>query len=66
MKSIWQKVGHEQHFKKKISKSFKKNTFSLSPVFFFSLHQTTKKFLAFIKAAIHAFVISITGAFSVD
>ena len=44
---------------KKISKTFKKKTFSLSSVFFLSLHQTTKKFLAFIKAAIDAFVISI-------
>ena len=44
-----------------------KKTFSPSSVFFFSLHQTTKEFLAFIKATIHALVISITCAlFSVD
>ena len=33
----------------------------------FSLHRTTKEFLAFIKATVHAFVISITCAlFNVD
>ena len=33
-----------------------KKTFSLSSFFSLSLHQTTKEFLAFAKAAIHAFV----------
>ena len=35
--------------------------------FFLSLHRTTKEFLAFMKATVHVFVISITCAlFSVD
>ena len=40
-----------------LTKNFSKITFSPSYVFFFSLHQTTKKFFAFIKTTIHAFVI---------
>ena len=62
MKSIWEKAGHEQllHVNKKILARALKKTFSLSSVFFLSLRQKSKEFLAFIKAAaIHAFVISI-------
>ena len=65
MKSIWSKFGHEQlfHVNKKYLAIALKNTPSQSSVFFFfSLHQTTKEFLAFIKATIHAFVISIAWA----
>ena len=54
--------------KKKLAGALK-NIFSPSSVFFFffSLHQTIKEFLAFIKTTIHTFVISITCAlFSVD
>ena len=53
--------------KKKLAAALK-NIFSPSSVFFFfSLHQTIKEFLAFIKTTIHTFVISITRAlFSVD
>ena len=45
-----------------------KNQFSPSSVcFFVSLHRTTKKFLAFIKAFVNAFVVSIKCAsFNVD
>ena len=67
MMTVWQKVGHEQLFhinKKILARTFKKYIFTMS--FFLSLHQTTKEFLAFIKATIHAFVISITCIFSVD
>ena len=68
MKSIWYKVSHEQlfHVNKKLTAKALKNTFSLSSVFFLSIHQRTKEFLAFIKATIHAFVISVTCTFSVD
>ena len=53
--------------KKLLARSLK-STFSPSSVFvFFSLHQTTKQFLAFIKPTVHPFVISVTCAwFSVD
>ena len=53
-------------FTKEILARTLKNTFSLSTVFFLSLHQTTTEVLAFVKATIHAFVISTTCAFSVD
>ena len=69
MKSNSSKVGHEQlfHVNKKYLAIALKNTVSQSSVFFFCLHETTKEFLAFIKATIHAFVISIACAlFSVD
>ena len=58
MKSIWSTTNNNVN--KKILATALKNTFSPSTVFFFSLYQTTKEFLAFIKATIHAFVISIT------
>ena len=69
MKSIWSKFGHEQlfHVNKKYLAIALKNTLSQSSVFFFfSLHQTTKEFLAFIKATIYAFVISIACALFSD
>ena len=80
MKSIWQKVGHKQHIwtMKNVSmltkiylQEFLKIIFCHLPLFsqrtHFSLHRTTKKFLAFIKAIVYAFVISTACAlFDVD
>ena len=69
MKSICQKVGHKQLFdvNKNVLARALQNTFSSSSVFFFSLYQITKEFLAFVKATILTLVISITYAlFSVD
>ena len=49
--------------KKYLAIALKKYTFTIFCLFFFfSLHQTAKEFLAFIKATIHAFVISIACA----
>ena len=69
MKSIWWKVGHEQlyHVNKNIlARALKKIHFHYLLFFSLSVHETNKEFLAFIKATIHAFVISITCTFSVD
>ena len=52
MKSIWQKVGHEQvlHVNIKcLATALKKYVFTIFCFFFLSVHQTTKKILAFIK-----------------
>ena len=67
-------LNHEQLFdvSQKLLASPLKNRFSPSSVFFlrltcFSLHQTTKEFLAFIKRTVNAFIFSITCAlFNVD
>ena len=62
MKSVWQKVSHVN--KNLLASAFKKNFYHhlfFAQLTCFSPHRTVKEFVACIKAAVHAFVISIAG-----
>ena len=63
----WSAMNSFSIFKKKeFARTLKKKHFHYLLFFYLSLHQTTTGFLGFIKGTIHAFVISITSAFSVN